>query len=134
MDDTKPIKLSKSDRKRKQEANRRIGAKLRAEMVQKFPAIFSKKGGVKMPLKIGISQDIIDTCPDIKPWKVKAFLNDYTHGPRYLLALATGGARYALDGTPCGEVTPDQQDLARCMIAKHWPKWETKIKVTKDAA
>jgi len=128
MDDTKPTRLSRSERKKRQEKLRHTGAKLRDEMVRRFPSIFVKKGGHKKPLKIGLSEDLISACEDIKPWKVKAFLIDYTHGPRYLLAVASGGPRYALDGSECGEVTKAHQEFALSLIKKHWPKWETKLK------
>ncbi|EGM1968764.1 prop effector, partial [Salmonella enterica] len=36
----------------------------------------------------------------------------YVRRIRYKKALASGGARYDLNGQPCGEVTPEQQTAA----------------------
>lgn len=45
--------------------------------------------------------------------KIRAAVAMYTRRATYLKALAAGGSRYNLAGEPEGEVTPEQQRLAR---------------------
>lgn len=45
--------------------------------------------------------------------KIRAAVAMYTRRAIYLKALISGGARYNLAGEPVGEVTPEQQQIAR---------------------
>ncbi|EBV5083852.1 proQ/FINO family protein [Salmonella enterica subsp. enterica serovar Minnesota] len=68
------------------------------------------------PLKVGVLDDIqrdiaardLTTGTGV----LKAAIASYTRRLRYKKALAAGGARYDLNGQPCGEVTPEQQQAA----------------------
>lgn len=68
------------------------------------------------PLKVGvlddIQQDIVARSLTIGAGVLKAAIASYTSRIRYKKALAAGGARYDLNGQPCGEVTPKQQQEA----------------------
>lgn len=68
------------------------------------------------PLKVGvlddIQQDIAARDLTIGAGVLKAALASYTRRIRYKKTLAAGGARYDLNGQPCGEVTPEQQKNA----------------------
>ncbi|EAP7665171.1 proQ/FINO family protein [Salmonella enterica] len=68
------------------------------------------------PLKVGvlddIQRDIAARSLTIGAGVLKAAIASYTRRIRYKKALAAGGARYDLNGQPCGEVTPEQQQEA----------------------
>lgn len=68
------------------------------------------------PLKVGvlddIQRDIAVRGLVIGAGALKAAIASYTRRLRYKKALAAGGARYDLNGQPCGEVTPEQQQTA----------------------
>lgn len=74
------------------------------------------------PLKVGvlydIQQDIAARGLTIGAGVLKAAIASYTRRIRYKKALAAGGARYDLNGQPCGEITPEQQQTAADDINK----------------
>lgn len=45
-----------------------------------------------------------------------AAVASYVQSPRYYRALIAGGARYNLNGQPCGEVTPQEQKEAETRL------------------
>ncbi|ECC9937403.1 ProQ/FinO family protein [Salmonella enterica subsp. enterica] len=68
------------------------------------------------PLKVGVLNDLTEDITarglTVGTGALKATLAIYTRRIRYQKALAAGGARYDLNGQPCGEVTPEQQQNA----------------------
>lgn len=68
------------------------------------------------PLKTGvlndIQRDIAARGLVIGAGVLKSAIASYTRRIRYKKAIAAGGARYDLNGQPCGEVTPEQQQEA----------------------
>ncbi|HAF4710773.1 TPA: proQ/FINO family protein [Salmonella enterica] len=68
------------------------------------------------PLKTGvlndIQRDIAARNLTIGAGVLKSAIAGYTRRIRYKKAIAAGGARYDLNGQPCGEVTPEQQQEA----------------------
>ncbi|EBC1278337.1 proQ/FINO family protein [Salmonella enterica subsp. enterica serovar Uzaramo] len=68
------------------------------------------------PLKVGvlddIQRDIAARGLTIGAGVLKAAIASYTRRIRYKKAIAAGGARYNLNGQPCGEITPEQQQTA----------------------
>ncbi len=68
------------------------------------------------PLKVGvlddIQRDIAARGLTIGAGVLKAAIASYTRRIRYKRAIVAGGARYDLNGQPCGEVTPEQQQTA----------------------
>lgn len=65
------------------------------------------------PLKVGVLNDLMQDISArnlaIGAGVLRGVLASYTRRIRYQKALAAGGARYDLNGQPCGEVTPEQQ-------------------------
>ena len=83
---------------------------IRAKFVEAFPAVFPPRGEAPKPLAIGIAQTILESeALDIARWRRRKFLNIWTARLEYLSVLAKGGHRYALDGTPQGEVAEAQR-------------------------
>ncbi|OIN37764.1 hypothetical protein AO411_2026050 [Salmonella enterica subsp. enterica serovar Sarajane] len=74
------------------------------------------------PLKTGVLDDLMQDISarnlTIGTGVLKAAIASYTRRIRYQKALAAGGARYDLNGQPCGEVTPEQQQEADDALRK----------------
>lgn len=79
-----------------------------------WPALFDMEN--PKPLKVGVLNDLTEDITarglTVGTGALKATLAIYTRRIRYQKALAAGGARYDLNGQPCGEVTPEQQQNA----------------------
>lgn len=72
------------------------------------------------PLAVGTAELIAaDMCARgiTGTGKIRSAVAMYTRRASYLKALAAGGARYNLAGEPAGEVTEEQQKLARETLA-----------------
>ncbi|AXF77168.1 ProQ/FinO family protein [Erwinia tracheiphila] len=84
-----------------------------------YPGLFRPRN-VK-PLKVGIREDIqsdmvvkgLSVDPKYVAWALAAL----TRTPRYLRSVAAGGLRYDLRDQPCGQVTPEQQIMAKATLA-----------------
>lgn len=74
------------------------------------------------PLRVGVLDDLMQDISarnlTIGAGVLKAAIASYTRRIRYQKALAAGGARYDLNGQPCGEVTPEQQQEAADALKK----------------
>ncbi|EEA3739519.1 proQ/FINO family protein [Salmonella enterica] len=74
------------------------------------------------PLRVGVLDDLMQDISarnlTIGAGVLKAALASYTRRIRYQKALAAGGARYDLNGQPCGEITPEQQQEAADALKK----------------
>ncbi|OMQ22181.1 ProQ/FINO family protein [Serratia oryzae] len=84
-----------------------------------YPRVFSHRE-VK-PLKVGIRDDMLADAAarrlPVPPKHLVLALSKLTKTPRYLRALVAGGPRYDLNGQPCGEVTAEEQENARMLLA-----------------
>ncbi|ECK6865712.1 proQ/FINO family protein [Salmonella enterica] len=80
------------------------------------------------PLKVGVLDDLMQDISarnlTIGAGVLKAAIASYTRRIRYQKALAAGGARYDLNGQPCGEITPEQQQEAADALKKEKDKPE----------
>ena len=82
-----------------------------------FPACFDRSA--PQPLKIGLGEEVMalagvhPALTDLSRTQLRRALKVYTGSPAYRKALAKGGPRYDLAGQPTGEVTPEQQVIAR---------------------
>uniref|UniRef100_UPI00237F5DFB ProQ/FINO family protein n=19 Tax=Escherichia coli TaxID=562 RepID=UPI00237F5DFB len=72
------------------------------------------------PLKVGIPDDLIQDIAirelAFGAGTLHAAVASYVQSPRYYRALIAGGARYNLNGQPCGEVTPQEQKEAETRL------------------
>lgn len=83
-------------------------------LITHWPAAFNLDA--PRPLAIGTAEMIsADMCARgiTGAGKIQAAVAIYTRRAIYLKALIAGGARYNLAGEPVGEVTPEQQQMAR---------------------
>ena len=97
-------------RQRKAQAPRVLLEVLRA----RWPAVFPHDPRRVKPLMRGVHRDIAQRLPGTGLWLVKRaiILFQAVSGGAYWRAVLKGGPRYALDGSPCGEVTPHEQEHA----------------------
>lgn len=94
--------------------SRRHNRKKLELLITHWPAAFSLDA--PRPLAIGTAELIAaDICARgiTGAGKIRAAVAMYTRRAIYLKALIAGGARYNLAGEPAGEVTPEQQQMAR---------------------
>lgn len=89
------------------------------------------------PLKIGIFEDIIAAVASDPKWIWSETITQYavrqhTRSKSYHKALVEGGARYALDGTQCGEVTDEEKEKSLLRLALY-AKVEEERKRTSQA-
>lgn len=74
------------------------------------------------PLAIGIDQDLVAALPQFDPTLIARFLSNHCRRPRYIKALARGGKRFGLNGKFKGDVTAEEQEIAKahpCMQAQN---------------
>jgi len=82
-----------------------------------FPDVFHRQ--TPKPFKIGLGEELMalagvhPALADLTRTRIRRALKVYTGASTYRRALAQGGPRYGLDGQPAGEVTPEQQVIAR---------------------
>jgi sRNA-binding protein len=74
------------------------------------------------PLKIGIHEALYQALPVASRTLVRKVLAFHCGSRRYLEALAAGGARYALDGTPAGQVTEAHRVAAALVLSRRAEK------------
>ncbi len=109
---------------------------MRVLLTRRFPACFMPKGEPhKLPLKIGIRDDILQRCEDL-PYKwVREALNDYCSGPKYTASMKAGAPRVDLDGETAGTVSETDQANAefreRARIRKS-QQYKRDLKTTKE--
>ncbi|MCQ1763892.1 ProQ/FINO family protein, partial [Escherichia coli] len=72
------------------------------------------------PLKVGIPDDLIQDIAirelAFGAGTLHAAVASYVQSPRSYRALIAGGARYNLNGLPCGEVTAQEQKEAETRL------------------
>lgn len=88
-----------------------------ATLAERFPTVFGN-ADKPVPLAIGCANEVRAALGmtwsqgvDLMHW--------WTHRPAYYAALIAGGARYNIDGTENGEVTPLQQAHATKALRRH---------------
>jgi sRNA-binding protein len=88
--------------------------RIRLKLLQRFPAAFRPFGALKVPLKLGILDDIVLRCPDLREKGIAEALGDYCGGASYITALILPGAhRIDLDGSVIESVSEIHADRAR---------------------
>ncbi len=74
------------------------------------------------PLAIGIHKAIKARLPEIGDAPLRLALKTHTASTKYLKALANGTARFDLEGSATGEVTPEQRQQALDTIKERFRK------------
>lgn len=94
-------------------------------LIEQFPKAFFSKSHLVQPLKLGISEDIIDVYErlEVRPFSKKLLreaLNYYTASKAYLLAQKPYAQRVDLFGQPNGTVTAEQAMYAQQRYAERY--------------
>lgn len=97
---------------------RDIGAATRRILAERFPKAFMPTGAVKIPLKVGVKEDILAASPDLTRGQVTKALRDYCRGEKYLRAMVVGARRIGLDGADAGFVSSDEARGAAMLRAR----------------
>ncbi len=81
-------------------------------LFEKYPKVFIKGKNV-LPLKVGISNDILENNPDMSATDLEYAMHYYTNGLQYHKAVTRGQHRYDLNGEIAGVVTDKEKGNAR---------------------
>jgi len=86
-----------------------------SRLQQQFPRAFPKKPADKVPLKIGILQDLSAHAQTLRleEPQIKAAIQTWCQGNRYWACLALDAVRVDLSGEPAGTVTQAEANRAR---------------------
>ena len=83
------------------------GNALAERLFRDFPNVF-KYPPVPLAMGSGLKlRELLGT--EFKPAEMRAFLQAWTSGPRYLKAVARGEMRHNLDGSPAGLPAPEHR-------------------------
>lgn len=75
-----------------------------------------------LPLAIGIRVAVYAAAPGVTRETINCALAMHCRCDNYLKAIAAGGSRYALDGTPSGEVSEEHRTAAVLVLARRSEK------------
>jgi sRNA-binding protein len=102
----------------KRKAQRAAGITVLVMLMQNFPKVFAPFSAWKrLPLKIGIHDDIIAAMPGVAVSDIGTAMRIYTTTHAYLRSLIEGAERIDLAGQPAGIVTADTAEFARASLA-----------------
>lgn len=110
-----------------------VTQRMRATLCNRFPACFREKGEQKVPLAVGIRQQIFAAAPDLDRRVVCWALKDYVHGRRYQQNLVPGAPRLNLDGSVASTVTPHDAEYATRTLQRLAEKWERRDRKKNNA-
>ncbi|MBM4258788.1 MAG: hypothetical protein FJ147_23160 [Deltaproteobacteria bacterium] len=101
-------------------------------IMERWPIVFPAHPEAIRPLTVGIHELLEKQFPDRSPEQIRRAIAQWRY-PRlgaYLRAVARGGARYDLDGNPCGDITESEKENARQRLQE----WRAKRKAQAAAA
>jgi ProP effector len=112
----------------KKEQEKHACRKLLDVMRQRGPRAFPQDFKQLKPWAIGMRHTLVAHLPEHPPKRVGAAIGMYKRftGPAYFRALLQGGPRYDLEGNPCGEVTPKEQEHAKGELAAFFERRKRK--------
>lgn len=111
--------MTKRQRKKRRRINR---------LAEYWPELFGAEN-IK-PLKAGVIHDMLQDAKArelaIGHGVLRGALTSYIHTTRYLKAIVAGGARYDLNGQPCGEVTEEDKSVASELLKRRLEQMKQK--------
>ncbi|EHL6350083.1 TPA: ProQ/FinO family protein [Escherichia coli] len=103
--------MTRQQRKNRRRINR---------LAEYWPELFGAE--TIKPLKTGIIRDVLEDAKSRElptgHGVLRGALTSYIHTTRYLKAIVAGGARYGLNGQPCGEVTEEEISVASKLLKR----------------
>ncbi|EFS4978674.1 prop effector [Escherichia coli] len=111
--------MTKRQRKNRRRINR---------LAEYWPELFGAEN-IK-PLKAGVIHDMLQDAKArelaIGHGVLRGALTSYIHTTRYLKAIVASGARYGLNGQPCGEVTEEDKSVASELLKRRLEQMKQK--------
>jgi ProP effector len=94
------------------------------KLQKRFPLAFPRKPAPKVPLKIGIFEDLVKHGQDLglSESELREAISTWCRGTRYWTCLVDGAARVDLAGTAAGVVLPRDASRARRLRSARGPK------------
>jgi hypothetical protein len=93
--------------------------RLRPIFEMSAPAIFTRRGRMAVPAKLGINRDVVDMMSGrLSRTTVRNFLWRWFSRPEYLAAISRGGDRFDLEGRPCGKILEEERLQARSALTE----------------
>jgi ProP effector len=85
------------------------------KLQKRFPSVFPKNPAAKVPLKIGIFEDLLTQATELalSDSELRAAIKTWCRGSRYWTCLVAGAVRVDLSGGEAGRVSPE--DAARAL-------------------
>lgn len=111
-----PVPGQPNRKQRDAQARRDLLAMFRIRWPQAFP---TDERAIK-PLAIGVHREIAAQLPGTSLWLIKQAIAMFQRSGRgaYWRAVRNGGPRYDLEGKPCGDITPEEQENAALNLDK----------------
>ena len=91
---------------------------MQVTLAERFPACFKPPGQPRLPLKVGIDQDIINIAADLSETDVRQAIKMFVATPEYYLATIEGAVRVDLEGNAAGVVRQDEARWAQIKLRK----------------
>ncbi|WP_042875794.1 ProQ/FinO family protein [Cupriavidus necator] len=94
-----------------------------ARLQRRFPLAFPKNPAPKVPLKIGIFEDLLPYAQDLSlsEAELREAIKTWCRGARYWACLIEGASRMDLAGQEAGQVRPEDAKRAQQLQARRWP-------------
>jgi ProP effector len=94
------------------------------KLQKRFPLAFPRKPAPKVPLKIGIFEDLVKHGQDLglSESELREAISTWCRGTRYWTCLVDGAARVDLAGAAAGVVLPRDASRARRLRSARGPK------------
>jgi ProP effector len=87
------------------------------KLQKRFPAAFPKKPAPKLPLKIGILEDLLPHAQELSlnEAEIREAIATWCRGSRYWSCLTDAAVRVDLNGAPAGQVSTRDMAFARSL-------------------
>nr|WP_238587316.1 ProQ/FinO family protein [Cupriavidus sp. IDO] len=101
-----------------------------ARLQRRFPLAFPKNPAPKVPLKIGIFEDLVPCAQDLSlsEAELREAIRTWCRGTRYWACLIEGASRMDLAGQEAGHVRPDDAKRAQQLQARKGKAVETCVR------
>lgn len=95
-----------------------------AKLQRRFPLAFPRNPAPKVPLKIGIFEDLVPYAQDLSlsEAELRETIRTWCRGTRYWACLIEGASRVDLAGNEAGHVRPDDAKRAQQLQARRAPQ------------
>jgi ProP effector len=95
-----------------------------AKLQKRFPLAFPRKPAPKVPLKIGIFEDLVKHGQELglSESELRDAISTWCRGTRYWTCLVEGAARVDLAGAAAGQVQPRDASRARRLKSARGPR------------